>query len=158
MINKYENIFKLDTKDTSYIIRISNFNHILHDYYGAKITDTLDFEFSKEKYASMAGTAVNYSEEDPSYVLDLLSQEITSVGKGDYKEASILIDNGNDYILDLVYQDYKINDEVKPLDTLPSPHNASKELVLYLKDKYLYTYGSTSNTQQKSFEYARYLL
>ena len=68
MINKYENIFKLDTKDTSYIIRISHFNHVLNDYYGARISDTLNFDFSKEKYGCMAGTAVNYSEDDVSYV------------------------------------------------------------------------------------------
>jgi alpha-galactosidase len=61
----------------------------------------------------MAGTAVNYSEDDVSYVLDMLSSEITSVGKGDFKEPSLVIDNGNDYILDLVYQDYKINKESK---------------------------------------------
>ena len=137
MINKYDNIIKIDTKDTSYIIRISKFNHILNDYYGGRINDTLNFDFSKEKYGCTAGTSVYYSEEDDSYILDMLSTEIASVGKGDYKEASILIDNGDDYILDLVYQDYKISDTSSTLNTLPSPHNADKELVIYLKDKYL---------------------
>ena len=137
MINKYNNIFKIDTQATSYIIRISDFNHVLNDYYGARITDTLNFDFSKEKYGCAAGTAINYSEEDISYVLDMLSTEIASVGKGDFKEPSIIIDNGNDYILDLVYQDYAINDNPKPLSTLPSPHSLTEELVLYLKDKYL---------------------
>ena len=140
MINKYDNIFKIDTKDTSYIIRISKFNHILNDYYGARINDTLNFDFSQEKYGCMAGTAVNYSEEDTSYVLDMLSSEITSVGKGDYKEPSILIDNGHNYILDLIYQDYKINSEVSPLKTLPTPHSIDEELVIYLKDKHLDIY------------------
>ena len=85
MINKIDNIFKIDTKNTSYIIRISHFNHILNDYYGGKISDTLNFDFSKEKYASQAGTSTNYSEEDTNYFLDMLSTEIASVGKGDYK-------------------------------------------------------------------------
>ena len=49
MILVEKNIFKIDTKNTTYIIRISPFNHVLTDYYGAKIIDTLDFEFSKEK-------------------------------------------------------------------------------------------------------------
>ena len=137
MINKYDNIFKLDTKDTSYIIRISDFNNVLNDYFGARISDTLDFNFSKEKYGCMAGTAIYYSKEDVSYVLDMLSSEITSVGKGDFKEPSLVIDNGNDYILDLVYQDYKITSEPKALVTLPSPHSIDEELVLFLKDKYL---------------------
>ena len=137
MITVLDNIFKLDTNNTSYIIRISSFNHVLNDYYGGKISDTLNFDFSKEKYASSAGTATNYSEEDTNYYLDMLSTEIASVGKGDYKEASILIDNGTDYILDLIYQDYKINETITPLNTLPTPHHADGELVLYLKDKHL---------------------
>ena len=37
MITFNNNIFKIDTKNTSYIIRISRFNHLLNDYYGAKI-------------------------------------------------------------------------------------------------------------------------
>ena len=140
MISRYDNIFKIDTLDTSYIIRISHFNHVLNDYYGAKINDTLDFSFSKEKYGCMAGTAVYYSEEDVSYVLDMLSSEVTSVGKGDYKEPSLVIDNGTDFILDLIYQDYKIINKPNPLTTLPSPHNVDSELVLYLKDKVLEIY------------------
>ena len=39
MISYKENIFKIDTKNTSYIIRISPFKHVLNDYYGAKIED-----------------------------------------------------------------------------------------------------------------------
>ena len=140
MINKYDNIFKIDTKETTYIIRISKFNHVLNDYYGAKINDTLNFDFSQEKYGCMAGTTVYYSEEDVSYVLDMLSSEITSVGKGDYKEPSILIDNGNDYILDLVYQDYKINSNIEALKVLPSPHSIDEELIIFLKDKHLEIY------------------
>ena len=137
MINKYNNIFKIDTLNTSYIIRISKFNHVLNDYYGAFIDDTLDFEFSKEKYASMGGTAVNYSKEDNTYILDMLSQEVTSVGKGDFKEPSLIIDNGKDYILDLIFQDYKINTTFTSLSTLPSPSRELEELVIYLKDKCL---------------------
>ena len=137
MINKYDNIIKIDTKDTSYIIRLSKFNHILNDYYGGKINDTLNFDFSKEKYGCTMGTSVYYKEEDDSYTLDMLSTEIASVGKGDYKEASIIIDNGSDYILDLIYKNHEILDQPSSLTTLPTPHNADKELIIYLKDKYL---------------------
>ena len=61
MIKKIDNIFKLDSKNTSYIIRISKYGHILNDYYGAKIIDDEDFLFSKEKYSTPSGTAVSYS-------------------------------------------------------------------------------------------------
>jgi alpha-galactosidase len=44
MIKKIDNIFKLDSKNTSYIIRISKYGHILNDYYGAKIIDDEEIE------------------------------------------------------------------------------------------------------------------
>ena len=137
MISYINNIFKLDTKNTSYVIRISSFNHVLSDYYGAKIIDNESFEFSKEKYGSPYGTTVNYKEEDFNYSLDMLSLEVSSVGKGDFKEPSIIIDNGKDYILDLIYQGYDINKSFTKLNTLPSPHKELEELVIHLKDELL---------------------
>ena len=92
MIRKFDDVFKLDTKNTTYLIRVSKFNHILNDYYGRKILDE-SFDFSKEKYNAPSGTAVNYSEEDFNYVLDTLSLEISSPYKGDYKEPSLIVDN-----------------------------------------------------------------
>lgn len=143
MIIIHDNIFKIDTKNTSYIIRKSQFNHILNDYYGAKIKDTLDFEFSKEKYSTPGGTQTYYSEDDDTYSLDQLSQEITSVGKGDYKEPSLIIDNGKDYILDLIYQNHEVKEKNTPLSTLPSPTNL-EELIIHLKDRYLDIYVDLS--------------
>ena len=115
MIRKFDDVFKLDTKNTTYLIRVSKFNHILNDYYGRKILDE-SFDFSKEKYNAPSGTAVNYSEEDFNYVLDTLSLEISSPYKGDYKEPSLIVDNSRDFILDLVYLDYEIKDELTKLE------------------------------------------
>ena len=137
MITFNNNIFKIDTKNTSYIIRISKFNHLLTDYYGKYIPSQENYEFSKEKYDTMGGCSVWYSESDVTYGLDSMSMEVSSVGKGDYKEPSLIIDNGNDFILDLLYVDYQINEATTPLDTLPTPHGNLQELVINLKDRYL---------------------
>lgn len=140
MIRITDNIFKIDTKNTSYIIRISKFNHVLNDYYGKKIIDTLNFDFSKEKYSTSGGTCVAYSDTDDTYNLDFLSSEITSVGKGDFKEPSLIIDNKVDYILDLIYQGYSLNNSYTKLNTLPSLKGNGEELILHLKDRYLDIY------------------
>ena len=134
MILFNNNIFKIDTKNTSYIIRISKFNHLLTDYYGSKIATQEDYEFSKEKYDTPGGCAVWYSESDNNYSLDSFSMEVSSVGKGDYKEPSLIIDNGRDYILDLVYVDHQINDKVSKLNTLPTPHGLLEELIINLNN------------------------
>ena len=82
MIKYLNDIFKIDTKNTSYIVRISKFNHVFNDYYGSKIIDEDNFEFSKEKYATTGGTTVTYLEEDCNYILDNYSLEVSSPGEG----------------------------------------------------------------------------
>ena len=134
MINAINNYFKIDTKNTSYIIKISKFNHVLNCFYGGRIEDQESYYFAEEKYGAPSGTATNYKEEDYNYVLDALSLEVSSPLKGDYKEPSIIIDNGNDFILDLVYQGYTINKQFTKLTTLPSPHGELEELVIHTKD------------------------
>ena len=141
MITFNNNIFKIDTKNTSYIIRISRFNHLLNDYYGARIENDDNFEFSMEKYPTVGGCAITYDKND-HYCLDMYSSEVGSVGKGDYKEPSLIIDNGKDFMLDLIYQNHEIKDEHEFLTTLPTPHGELKELVINLKDRYLDIYVS----------------
>ena len=73
MIKKINNYFKLDTKNSSYIIFITKFNHVVCNYYGNYIFDAGDLFFTNEKYNAQTGTSVNYSEEDYNYVLYNLS-------------------------------------------------------------------------------------
>ena len=84
MIKKIDNVFKLDSKNTSYIIRISKYGHILNDYYGAKIIDDEDFLFSKEKYSTPAGTAVSFAhftERLPSTSISFLRSPAAESGR-----------------------------------------------------------------------------
>ena len=134
MIKAINSVFKMDTKNTTCLIRVSEFSHILSEYYGERIDDEDDFLWSKEKYDIPGGCAVAYDESKPGYCLDFLSTEISSVGKGDYKEPSIIIDNGKDYILDLKYDSYEISDGITPINGLPSPHGEAQQLIIHLKD------------------------
>lgn len=136
MIKRLDQYFKIDTAKTSYIISITKFNHVVNCYYGSRIDDEEDLDFTDEKYGAPEGTAINYSEDDYNYTLDMLSTEVSSIGKGDFKEPSILIDNGNNYILDLVYQGYEIKDDFDKLKTLPSPKGKLEQLTLHTKDLY----------------------
>ena len=148
MITFNNNIFKIDTKNTSYIIRVSKFNHLLNDYYGAKIEHDENYEFSMEKYPTVGGCTISYDKND-HYCLDMYSSEVGSVGKGDYKEPSLIIDNGKDFMLDLIYQDYEINDKHKVLDTLPTPHGKLEELVI--SNNIVYKRSATEIIQRKQY-------
>ncbi len=135
MIKFINSVFKLDTKSTTYLIRISQFSHILSEYYGERIEDEDDFLWSQEKYDIPGGSAVAYDDSKPGYCLDFLSTEVSSVGKGDYKEPSIIIDNGRDYILDLKYVSHEITESITPIKGLPSPHGDASQLTIHLKDE-----------------------
>ncbi len=140
MIKKINNYFKLDTKNNTYIIYITKFKHVVCNYFGSYIQDEGELFFSNEKFNAPTGTSVNYSEEDYNYVLDNIALEVSSPLKGDFKEPSLIIDNGNDFILDLIYQDYEIHETDTKLKTLPSIKGSLNELVIHLKDYALNIY------------------
>jgi len=138
MIKVIEKVFKLDTKNSTYVFRVSPFGHLFSEYYGDYISDVDNFDFSKEKIVCPAGSSVIYDDEkDGNYTLDQYSLEVATVGKGDYKTPSIIIKTKEGYLLDLIYQGYEIHPNFKPLDNLPSPHGDMEELVISLKDKVL---------------------
>ena len=138
MIKVIDKVFKLDTKNSTYVFRVSPFGHLFSEYYGDYISDVDNFDFSKEKIVCPAGSSVIYDDEkDGNYTLDQYSLEVATVGKGDYKTPSIIIKTKEGYLLDLIYQGYEIHPNFKPLDNLPSPHGDMEELVISLKDKVL---------------------
>lgn len=135
MIKFQNNVFKLDTKNTSYIFNVSSFGHLLSQYYGKYIFDHDNYDFLLDKYAYSAGTCTVYDDQkDYSYCLDLKGLEISSVGKGDYKEPSILIKVDNNYILDLKYVSHIINKQITPLTQLADIHGEMEELIITLVD------------------------
>ncbi|MCQ2772206.1 MAG: alpha-galactosidase [Bacilli bacterium] len=138
MIKEFNNVIRLDTKNTTYLIRISAFNHILSEYYGDRLGEEDEFLFSMEKFDIPGGSAVAYDDSKPGYCLDYLSTEISSVGKGDYKDPSLIIDNGKDYVLDLTYKSHEINKTFTKVSGLPNPHGDAEELVIHLSDELLH--------------------
>ena len=77
MITFKNNIFKIDTKNTSYIFSISKFNHLLHQYYGERIDDD-DLSFILFKNPTPYGTSVNYDDDqDENYSLDIFLLEFS---------------------------------------------------------------------------------
>ncbi len=135
MIKVFDKVFKLDTKNTSYILRVGKFGHLLNDYYGNYIPDEGELLFAKEKHALPSGTQTIYEdEEDSAFSLDEFSLEVSTFGKGDYKEPSIIIKGRDGYILDLKYESYQIREFI-PNKSLPYPKGKSDELIVTLYDE-----------------------
>lgn len=85
MINVSDNIFVLNTKDTTYVFGILPTGQPEHIYYGRKIT-VADASGLREKHVFQPGNSVVYDSEHDNYTLEDVCLEMSSYGKGDIRE------------------------------------------------------------------------
>lgn len=81
MIEEEKKVFKLDTKNTSYIFAISGHGHPVHIYYGSRLPRA-DVDALRLKHNITLGSTVDYA---PGYNLDSELLEYSGIGKGDYR-------------------------------------------------------------------------
>ena len=128
------NVFLLDTADTSYMFRIDKYKHLEHVYYGRKM-QIEDSEALSLKRNILYGDTIMYNKKDDVYALDTIPQEFGSYGQGDFKEASIEIENGESYTCDFTYESHEIIKGNVEIKDLPSSYGAANTLIVHLKDK-----------------------
>ena len=93
MVKFINDMFKLDTKNLSYVFHKNQLGILLHDYFGERI-DTDEYEAISLKMKCQHGTSVIYDEEkDPEFSMDQALLEFSFPHKGDYKETQILLKN-----------------------------------------------------------------
>ena len=137
MITCKETVFHLETRKTSYVLRVNEIDHVINEYYGARLQNLDDINAIEEKWPYAYGSSVIYDEnKHRALSLDLLSLEVSAIGKGDYREPSVQIRSVDGYVFDFTYKRHEIRESVKPLEGLPSPRDADQELVLFLSDDY----------------------
>ena len=108
MIEVFENLFKLSTRDTSYIFSITDEGHAEHIYYGKKIPDT-DVKALRLKNTIMLGTTVDYQGDKVGYSLDTTPLEYSGIGKGDFRHSPIeVIMPDGSFVTDFVYEGHTI--------------------------------------------------
>lgn len=151
MISQKNGLFNLSTANTTYLFQTTLNEHLEHLYYGSHLDErSINASLLSTKYKQEAGTATFY-EEDSKLDLGLIKQEISTVGKGDYREPSIKVSyNGGMQTLDFVYQGFEITPaKPKSFSNLPESYGDREEcdtLKITLKDreldiKLLLTYG-----------------
>ncbi|MCX5775157.1 MAG: alpha-galactosidase [Firmicutes bacterium] len=134
MINVKDNVFQLDTEHTTYLLRIDETKHVRTEYFGKKIRTADNYDFSKEKWAFALGSSVVFDKAHPELSLDNLSLEYSTVGKGDFREPSILLKTKAGFTADFLYQGFEIKQGIEDLESLPTPHTGGETLVLHLED------------------------
>lgn len=129
MIYAVDNNFILSTANTSYSFYVNKENMLEHLHYGAKISipgeseDT--FRAMQEKLSHGKGTTVNYQKGSMTVTEDMLL-EVSSVGKGDFREPFIIVSYPDgSRTSDFVFDSFEIIKE--PVFPEGLPHAVSDE-------------------------------
>ncbi|MDO4189008.1 MAG: alpha-galactosidase [Lachnospiraceae bacterium] len=121
MIIIQDGLFVLNTKDTTYAFRArEDCGCLEHLYYGRKIRiDSLDGITEQRSFSP--GNTINYEEDMPSFSLEDLSLEFSTLGKGDIREPMVEARNSDgSNTLDLRFEDGRILSSKHMLKNMPS--------------------------------------
>ena len=132
MININDQVFRLETNNTTYAFRIVD-GYLEHLYYGRRVNDS-DFTAAAMKNTIDLGSTVK--EEGSSFFLERNLLEYSGIGRGDYRHSPIelLMPDGT-FVSDFVYDSHKIIDGAYETKDLPTAYGEAQTLEITLKDK-----------------------
>ena len=155
MIRQLDNVFVLDTRNTTYCFRVTDSGHLEHLYYGRRITVATASDVSSlvEKQSFSSGSSNMYHEKYPTLSLENVRLEMSSYGKGDIREPFVELTHADgSYTSDFVYSSAEIREGKTPLITMPSSYEEGgtvHELDVTLRDE---NYGLTLVLSYAAFE------
>ena len=150
MISFKDQVFRLDTKNTTYAFRIND-GYLEHLYYGRRVPET-DFQAMALKNTIDLGATVK--QEGSSFFLERNLLEYSGIGRGDYRHSPIelLMPDGT-FVCDFVYDSHRSYDSAYTTNELPTAYGEAKTLEITLKDKkfgtgerYIYLCNTTTAT------------
>lgn len=131
--------FHISTKDTSYILTVLKSGQLSCVYYGHRLTERDDYSALLERHDVPYGDMVSNSKQYPLLGLDDVVVEVSSPGRGDFREHSIIVRYADGSTTsDFVYESHTVLDEKPVMPSLPSSYddeNNSKTHVFELCDK-----------------------
>ena len=129
-------IFTLNTRHTTYQMKVDRLGFLLHLYYGGRISGNMDYllTYYDRGFSGNPADAGN----DRTYSMDALPQEYPHLGTGDYRNTALVIRNadGSEYC-DLRYVSHEIKKGKYTLSGLPAVYAGEHEaetLEIMIKD------------------------
>lgn len=135
--NEQEKVFHIQTRNTSYVFYISDFNSLEHLYYGKKVPDdNVKYIGNRQIYGHLA----HESRESRAFTTSVLGMEISPFNSGDIRTPSVVYNCGGNVDCNrLRYQSHKIYKGRKPIDGMPysraSEDTETLEIILADDDK-----------------------
>ncbi len=136
LFQENDRTFTLQTKQTTYQMKIDDFGYLLHLYYGGKISGNMDYLLT---YYDRGFSANPYDAgNDRTYSMDVLPQEYPTTGTADYRNSALVIRNYDESeCCDLRYTGHEITKGKYGLPGLPAVYADDKEaqtLAIRLED------------------------
>lgn len=140
MILVKNNIFYLNTKETSYIFRVADTGHLEHLHYGKCVEASGDVTAFAVKNLNLNGCAIAYDKEHTGICMNDMCLEVAGRGTGDMRTPSVeLVWEDGSSTVDFIYDSYEILEGKNALETLPASYDetgTAKTLKVTLKEKY----------------------
>ncbi|WP_334333637.1 alpha-galactosidase [Companilactobacillus sp. HBUAS59544] len=118
-VDKDKKLFTLQTKNSTYQMKVGRFGYLYHLYYGKKIEEP---DLSYLLYNGPSNYApYPHESSDKMGSLTLTSQEYPSVGTGDLGSVALDLENADGtHVVNLKYKNYQILDNKYSLEQMPS--------------------------------------
>ena len=143
MIHASDGLFVLNTDHTSYAFAVSEHHLLEHLHYGERLGDACNakelIRALSQKVSHGKGTTVDYAT-DSHIVTEDLPQEISSCGKGDFREPALVLSYADgSRTSDFLFDSYEVKDGASPMQTLPCAVSAGddqvSQLIVHLKER-----------------------
>ncbi len=137
MITVKDGVFKIDTDNTSYIMRVLPTGHLENVYYGRRISDDFDLQAIVCKEGTGQGTSVAmpYGNNKKLWP-DNVCLECSTTGRGDYREPMLIVkDNTDNIVCEMLYEGYNLCEGAVPLESLPQTNGIVQTLTITMCDK-----------------------
>ena len=138
IVDENKQLFTIHTKTSTYQMKVSEYGHLLHIYYGNKL-EHMDLSYLvRGVNRGFSGTPYEAKEDRP-YSLDTYPQEYSTYGVGDYRSTCLSVEHEDgSQALELIYESYQIYDGKYKLEGLPAvwaKETEAQTLEITLKDK-----------------------
>ena len=135
--NEQSRVFTLHTNKATYQMQVDHLGYLIHLYYGSKIENqemTYLLQYNDRGFSGNPGEAGK----DRTYSLDILPQEYSVFGMGDFRESALqVVNTDGSYDIALKYVRHEIMKGKPKLQGLPATYGTEEDvetLVIYLED------------------------
>ncbi len=142
-INLSENnrLFSIHTKHTTYQFKVDENGYVIHTYYGSRIDDTDMYTQIPRVDRGFASNPYDVGMKDRTYSLDLLPQEYSVFGKGDYRITSLMIRGESGACgATLKFDSFEKKEGLYHIEGLPAVYSEvcdGETLIIKTKDEFL---------------------